>query len=150
MEIMNKFLLLFFLLCGGCTHEYVVSIEDKYIKYVRRFVADGERFGRKIYIYDLIVRSVPEINEETIGQCERKYNTTPEVTISASFWENFSDAEKEELIYHELGHCVLKRRHNEYTDDWGTPVSMMNPFFLPELVYIKYHEMYIRELFHGK
>lgn len=48
-----------------------------------------------------------------------------DVRVSASFWAIASDAEKEMLIFHELGHCVLNREHDTSLNSEGYPKSYM-------------------------
>jgi hypothetical protein len=45
----------------------------------------------------------------TLGEC--KPNTL-EIGIAESYWVTASDVEKEELLFHELGHCLLGREHD--------------------------------------
>jgi len=41
------------------------------------------------------------------------------------FWETASFAEKEYVVFHELGHCALNRRHLDTKNADGTCLSMM-------------------------
>jgi hypothetical protein len=45
--------------------------------------------------------------------------------IDRLFWETATMTEKEYVIFHELGHCALNRRHLDTTYKDGTCTSMM-------------------------
>lgn len=46
----------------------------------------------------------------TLGECNVP---ATKIGISESYWLSASDAEKEVLVFHELGHCLLGRRHED-------------------------------------
>lgn len=48
--------------------------------------------------------------DDTIGECEW---TNGSVTILRSYWEDANSAEREMLVFHELGHCVLEKGHTK-------------------------------------
>jgi hypothetical protein len=50
------------------------------------------------------------------------------VEIDPIFWQEATDTEKEVLIFHELGHCVLNRDHDEsIIAEYEIPKSIMYP-----------------------
>src|SRR5690606_17670169 len=62
--------------------------------------------------------------------------------------ENYSDeakeyvaADREQLMFHELGHCILNRSHTNSTN------SIMYPYHLSANYYINHYVNYIAELF---
>lgn len=78
-----------------------------------------------------------------IGTCQTKIK---KITISREYWEAVSEAHREQLMYHELGHCVLGRGHlNDYVGD--KPVSIMNAFHFPSVVYAENYGDLMNELF---
>ena len=60
-----------------------------------------------------------------IGQCAHDPGTPTTVIIDKSYWDNASDLEKEFLVFHELGHCVLNRDHLDESDPFGNCISIM-------------------------
>ncbi len=77
------------------------------------------------------------------------------VEISEKSWEGYDQYEREVLIFHELGHAILARRHFDVTFNTGSPVSIMHsrvigPFkmYRNESLYKK--EYYLDELLTGK
>jgi hypothetical protein len=71
------------------------------------------------------------------------------VILSDYWWRRFENARREELIMHELGHCVLDRYHDNSVDGGGTPLSVMNWSHLGPSVYANpaRYPRYIAELF---
>ena len=76
------------------------------------------------------------------------------IEIRRSRWDVLSEASREQLLYHELGHCVLTKDHN-YGHEWGSrgiwcPSSIMNPYTFTDgqikNCYIPDHEDYLEEL----
>ena len=53
----------------------------------------------------------------------------------------------EEVVFHELGHCVLKRLHIEEMITKDVPLSLMYPIMVSEEVYMGYRGYYMMELF---
>jgi hypothetical protein len=94
-----------------------------------------------------------------------------EIEIDRDWWErNPSKFVREQLIFHELGHCILMRPHTEYSDEgiisWmekilyqlglieylgyledGCPSSTMHPYIIPDVCIHRHREHYIKELF---
>lgn len=71
------------------------------------------------------------------------------IAISKEFWDDASDTEKELLIYHELGHCVMELEHDNTLYNIGLyniHNSIMNEYIIPEVFYINFREHYIEDL----
>ena len=62
-----------------------------------------------------------------VGYCITYPGGDKEIQIDPNFWEFSNDAEKEELVFHELGHCILLRTHKTTLNSNGYPVSIMSP-----------------------
>jgi len=94
-----------------------------------------------------------------------------EIEIDEYFWKYASDLEKEELMFHEFGHCYLFRPHTEispkkgfvgflerllfkigilekkgFLED-GCPASYMYPYTLSNTCIEKHYKYYMDELF---
>lgn len=73
-----------------------------------------------------------------------------EIVVQRAAWDIFNDDGREQLLFHELGHCVLGRDHR---DDWmdGNPprqASIMAGISLPpQVVYAEHRREYLDELF---
>lgn len=62
------------------------------------------------------------------GRCEGG-----DVYIDRKSWSLMSDSGKEQLVFHELGHCVLGAMHNQHKRGDGCPVSIMYPAVFGDL-----------------
>lgn len=93
-----------------------------------------------------------------LGYCRRQ-DGKKSIGISREYWESkYVDfADKESLIFHELGHCLLGRPHEEEEVpavdvkfmQYSLPVSLMNPYAVDGLIYGMNYEDYLQELFLG-
>lgn len=93
-----------------------------------------------------------------VGVCIRSKTTTnngliqevretPVIKINRQYWESTAEADREQLMYHELGHCILKRDHDETLITHAQPESIMYPVHLGNALYVDYYSHYINELF---
>ena len=60
------------------------------------------------------------------GQCQRNDDRPSQIIIDENVWNSSSDTEKEFLIFHELGHCILGRVHLDSTHPDGRCISIMH------------------------
>ena len=63
----------------------------------------------------------------TVGRCTKVNTGERYITIDPYYWSQVNENTKEELMYHELGHCVLNLAHNETKDANNCPISVMFP-----------------------
>lgn len=135
---MNKsipFSILVFMLITSCkkdeilteTSDPLIHVDVALKPYFVRF--DKEAKARGIVV-DLsshpltgIISDIP--TTRVIGQCSYSNDTPYKVTIDKPFWSKASDLGKEFVIFHELGHCVLGRPHDESVDNRGFCLSIM-------------------------
>lgn len=75
----------------------------------------------------------------SIGSSGRK------ITIDREFWDRIEEHVKEELMYHELGHCAMYLDHDESIADSGCPVSVMYPYVL-DYCYLHHADEYKQDL----
>ncbi len=60
-----------------------------------------------------------------VGQCRSYASGDHEVVIDRIRWNNLDAFQKEYLVFHELGHCVLGRSHDNNADESGVCTSIM-------------------------
>ena len=111
-------------------------------------MAEGQAQGVNVTITDLVIKSVPSLNGAELGVCQTDPSgaTSPTIFVSQAYWDELDSDAQEELLFHELGHCVLNRTHNNALTS-GLPVSMMNGVFLGSGLYVPNKAQYMRELF---
>jgi hypothetical protein len=141
-----KYVLLLLLLTSCGPH---LNIESKYQPYVDAFEKRAAMVGVPVKVTDLTILSVPTINrKDVIGNCSVPlYNfRSPTITISQEYWVNMDVYSREQLIFHEMGHCVLGRTHRSELNN-HLHLSIMHPFSVPSDVYKANYVQYIHELF---
>jgi hypothetical protein len=99
------------------------------------------------------IESLEDYNtEETniVGLCIVYPNGYKQIKIDNNFWDNATYNAKESLIYHEIGHCLLDREHNNNQilhDGYVINESIMNSFNIGNFwFYEKYKDYYYQEL----
>jgi hypothetical protein len=61
----------------------------------------------------------------TLGACYKPDNQRRTVIINENHWENSDGIKRMVLIFHELGHCILNKDHDD------TKLSIMNSKIIP-------------------
>jgi len=105
----------------------LVAVESALKPYFIRFTNEAKTRG---FAVDLsshpltgIISDIP--TSQVIGQCSYSNENPYKVTIDKPFWDKASDLGKEFVVFHELGHCVLGRAHDESMDSRGFCLSIM-------------------------
>lgn len=95
----------------SCIREKEHVIPHEVEGYVASFFLDARKYGRDLSLedFDLIVHFT-KIEESGVGgRCNNRKNI---IEIDSVRWNSMPDEAKEQLIYHELGHCILNRDHD--------------------------------------
>ena len=100
-----------------------ITLEDLFAK----FAAEGLARGYDIDLESAnISGQISEINTEYVaGRCYAGLNNSSQIIIDSTFWYSMSDLTKEMIVFHELGHCYLKRSHEDGTLSNGACMSVM-------------------------
>lgn len=147
---MKRFVAILTLLCVSCAQMRVVKVDSGLQDFVQRFETAGN-----IQVDSLVVKfgdtGAPQSNgEQIVGYCQLSPGLVPTVVISTEYFNEIADAQREELIFHELGHCVLDRGHTATALGDGCPSSIMDPYTLDPYCYSEHYEYYKEELFQTK
>lgn len=139
--------------CGsGPSHTPTVQVDPELAPYVSRFEAASVQNGNPTQVTDLSM-NFGDVNDpgETgaRGACEAVSGQTPVVTIAPDAWASSTDAEREQLVFHELGHCVLSLVHIAGITSAGIPKSIMDPVEIDGAIYSQYRDYYLQTLFNG-
>lgn len=107
--------------------QYTVPAEVE--PYVQRFRDEMGKRGPIPATNNLIIRFGLTRGSDACGECALESGKTPRITLSpdAYCWRNASDYERECLVFHELGHCLLNRSHRTGRFPNNAYVSLMNP-----------------------
>lgn len=116
--------------------------------------------------YDIDISNVPIFFDSfefnlVVGVCIIwEDNDDREIRINEYWWELLTDKQKEQLIFHELGHCVFDRKHYNIHTIFQInknivlcPASIMRSFMFSELeieyCYVPLRDYYLKELRYG-
>ncbi|HUH74687.1 MAG TPA: hypothetical protein VLZ75_09785 [Chitinophagales bacterium] len=99
--------------------------------YVSLFLAEAGKRGHRLVIDDLVISykfNLLSSKTQAAGLCRKRYGHTPMIFIdtTSANWRT-SDFSREQLVFHELCHCILNRGHNNDTLLNGNPASIMKP-----------------------
>ena len=107
----------------------------------RGVIVDYESLGVEGFLANIT-------EENVVGQCSHTEKSPNAVTIDPVFWKKATKSRKEFVIFHELGHCYLRRSHLDTSDEYGICISMMHS--TAELCHADYEsnrDRYLDELF---
>ncbi|MBK8633308.1 MAG: hypothetical protein IPN72_06990 [Saprospiraceae bacterium] len=95
--------------------------------YFERFSTEAVSRGKNINVLDsdLIASLSIDLPPTVIGQCQHNSAKPNEIKISLKDWQKFSDLQKEYVVFHELGHCILLRSHTNEKNANGFCTSIM-------------------------
>ncbi len=103
------------------------DVDQRLWSYYESFEAEARKRG---LTYDLNllkitgeIQNIPETN--VAGTCQYGSHLT-HVTIDTDFWYRNSNVQREFVVFHELGHCVLMRGHLESSFNNGVCTSIMH------------------------
>lgn len=124
---LRSYLLIAFLsvsLLYACEPNEVLVIDSRLKPYFDRFEEEATLRGLDLDFTDLEGR-IEEL-DGLGGQCVRNTALPDQVLIDFVFWTQASEFEKEFIVFHELGHCVLNRSHLETKNPDGSCLSIMH------------------------
>ncbi len=165
---------LFLLVLSACQKDFIdpMNIEESIIEtgpksypgvdealwpYFERFEIEAAAQNIEVDLIQTETTGVIEdLEEENVaGLCS--YSTDRQnhiienhITIDLAFWNRFNDNIKEMIVFHELGHCVLRRGHTEGQLENGRCISIMRSGSEPcrDAYNAATKSYYIGELFH--
>jgi len=103
------------------------NADERLWVFFQTFEIEANKRGLSFDLRELnILGKIEDISEEGVaGHCRYGNHIDNEVTIDSKFWSRTSDLLKEFIVFHELGHCVLLRGHDETIYNDGTCESLM-------------------------
>lgn len=111
----------------GCARESVVVVEQssELVPFILEFEEVAKGYGKEIRVDKSVILETNWDGSGFVGFC---YGNGL-VKIKKEYWDLASYEERYWLMFHELGHCYLKREHlNDLIDtgDYLCPISIMN------------------------
>lgn len=124
---------------------------------VLEFVQQSQRFSQVVALGTLeqpkIQMKFSYMDNWVHGVCRTISDGSIEVELNTSEWEKFDAIERKILVFHELGHCVLRRDHNDLLgtiDGAKRPISLMHSTVVHSLAQSSFEanqDQYLQELF---
>ena len=126
-KILPIILISFLLGCSKDDFEPVYNVPEEFQPIVESFIAEAQKRGNSIEISNMIITYADDLDLKVCATCYSNANNENEqriISINANkCWTNYQ--QKEVLIFHELGHCILNREHDNSSLPNGDPKSMM-------------------------
>lgn len=151
-----EFTYLIVLLLGlaGCSDDESPApmvIDSQVQDLVDLFVEEAEERNVELDLTGLTIEFKDEVEVGGDPFCGYAFSTSPGALIqmSQSCWDGFDEYEKEVLMFHELGHALLFRPHDDRTFENGSHMSTMHSGALREYGQwtLDRREYYLNELF---
>lgn len=98
-------------------------LQEYYERFIYEAAIRGQDLEYATYQVDATISDIPEQN--VIGQCSWSQTHSHAITIDKAYWSRANDTQKEFVVFHELGHCVLGRNHIDVADVNGNCESIM-------------------------
>ena len=135
----------------------IVERFDREIGTNHRVIENGIHFDDELADEWRMENRNPNKDIRTVGACMKDRWGSPQlVSIDRNFWDRSNALAREQVLYHELGHCLLNRGHSEekakskYIPWFKCPRTIMksSTFTTRELLfcYKAERERYINEL----
>ena len=134
----------------------VISVDQELAPYFELFKQRAAEHGKNLNISSITIKFEGELGKDASGTSEilglctmwrEDDESYPEIKIDRTDYALLSNVRREALLFHELGHCLLNRVHDDDTYDDGRPKSLMNKYIIGEYYYSSYYDEYMRELF---
>jgi len=123
-------------------------VDDEFIPFLEQFKSDASKYQVIPDFKNMTTTFVSDLSGEVLAYCIPKFNT---IKVSRFKWNQLDTLSKKLLLYHEWGHCTLKREHvDNLTADYVSicPDSIMYPYMQPiAKCYNSNTDWYDKELF---
>ncbi len=101
--------------------------------------------------YSMILADLGSEATGIVGECDTE---TKRMRFDRVYWNEANDQQREVVVFHELGHCVLNRPHTKASiagpNNTAVPASIMYPQVLDTDLYKKNRDYYCQELIANK
>jgi hypothetical protein len=115
------------LLLLGCSKDS--DLVDRSLQgYLDDFRKEALKRGFKVDYDTKQIEARLELHQDNsnLGWCNFNADVPNQIVINSYYWDVLDGLEKEKLIFHELGHCVLNRPHYDATRVDGRCKSIMH------------------------
>lgn len=120
---------------ASCGH--APTVDPAFAPLLTQFDSDAARFSSPARSSGVSVIFGSMSTSETCGQCDEGTNT---IIVDSQCWNAEDDTQKQIMLYHELGHCVLHEGHSQTAD-------IMYPSRVSEDIYNYQPDYFLGRLF---
>jgi hypothetical protein len=106
-------------------------IDEQFLPFFEEFKKDAAKYDVTPNFKNMTTTFLPDISDNILAYCMPKFNT---IKVSRKKWDTLDHISRKLLLYHEWGHCTLKREHVEDRDSKYIsvcPDSIMYPYIDP-------------------
>jgi hypothetical protein len=135
----------------GCGEEKgVIDVAEDFEPYYQRFISNSIRERADMTHKSISIKFIENIDSKdpaltVLGTCIPDSN---KIEINKDAWKSLQIPRREALIFHELGHCLLHRGHDDSIDPvLKKPLSLMNSYLIGSFDFTNRYEYYAKELF---
>lgn len=126
----------------GCGRKIKGSVDGEFNVYIADFIKD---FGTDpTWVSMEFKDNLTQYGQYVVGVCT--WDNGPKIYISKSFWEYSSNYVRKALIYHEIGHCVLGKGHDDEQFTNGCYKSIMSSWVDSDTCYEQHMEEKIERM----
>lgn len=93
--------------------------------YYKDFMTFSKKKCNKIETPNQFLLTFGTLKNDQIGLCYSYAFNKREIFIDEAYWNNATEVEKRQLVYHELTHCILNKDHVNDEKNY------MNPYLFP-------------------
>lgn len=127
-------------------------VDSDFVGYYMNFLTYARSYGVNLPSKGLTIHfgktgRPKDPRRSTIAECSIR---RAEVVVDKTWWISFHESERENVMFHELGHCLLRREHrNDMVKNH--PLSIMHESSVDNSQYERFKGYYLKELFlYGK
>jgi hypothetical protein len=133
--------------CGKAPEAHIYRVDARVEPIVKEFIKDSG--GKITGITDLVVEfaTVKKIDDkDIIGLCFTT-ESPPRIALDLNWFISQNDYGKKALLYHELGHCILRQSHRNGILANKCKTSIMSEYVVGNKCLEDNYKYYIDELF---
>jgi hypothetical protein len=125
-QFLYIFLAFLYIGCTSDKDEVVINPELK--PYFDSFKTEARKRGIDFdpYRAKISTEIVNIAGTNVIAQCKKYTGQSSIISVDIAYWSEATEMDKEFYLYHELGHCFLKRNHLDAKDSDGNCISIMH------------------------
>lgn len=88
------------------------TIDPEFVPLMNDIVSDIEVGCPKYPLPPVLEVHFGKLDNQTIGLCQKNWYHSW-ITVNKSYWINFNDADRYQLLVHEGSHCLLNEPHRD-------------------------------------